>query len=414
MLKNTIYNCAGSMYYGDKKGFEVNTMTNTMMNKEKTVYMDNAATTKVMDEVMDNIIPLYRKDFGNPSSIHKIGRNAKSCLENARREIAACLNVRNSTINFTSGGTESDNWAVKSAARLMKAEGKSHIITTDIEHPAILKSLSTLEKEGFSVTYLNCDDGVLSPKLFEAALREDTGFATVMYANNEIGTVQPIAELAEICRCRGIIFHTDAVQAVGHIPVDLESLGADLLSFSGHKFYAPKGAGGLYIREGLDFPRFIDGGEQEHRHRGGTENLPGIAGLAAALKLCCGNMTEEIGRITDLRNRLTAGLLNIKGSRLNGSAEKRLPGNVNVSFDGIEGESLLIMLDMRGICASSGSACSSGSLDASHVLTAIGLPTEMAKGSLRLTLGRYNTAQEVDYTVEAVTDIVGKLREMRM
>lgn len=358
-------------------------------------------------------MPYLTEHYGNPSSLYSLGQTARKALEDAREKVAEILGAEPKEIYFTSGGSESDNWAIRSLAAAGAKKGKKHIISSNFEHHAVLHTLEDLEKAGFEVTYLEVDEkGLVSPKALEKAIREDTALVTIMYANNEIGTVQPISELGRICRERKVPFHTDAVQAVGHIPVNVETDNVDLLSLSAHKFHGPKGVGVLYCRKTFRLPSFITGGGQERGRRAGTENVAGIVGLAAALEESVGRMEQDNEKILDLRERLIDGILEIPFVRLNGDRERRLPGNVNVSIEGIEGESLLLSLDMMGVCASSGSACTSGSLDPSHVLMAIGLPHEIAHGSLRLTLDRYSTDEDVDYVLKVLPPIVERLRSM--
>lgn len=379
----------------------------------KRIYMDYAATTPVKKEVVDAMIPYFTETFGNASSPHGFGRDAKKVLIESREKVAKTLNAQPDEIYFTAGGTESDNWALKGVMKFAKTKGK-HMITTVIEHHAILHAAETLEKEGFEVTYLKVDgDGLISLEELKAAIRPDTCLISVMFINNEIGTMQPIEEIGEIAKAHNIIFHTDAVQAYGNVKIDVEALNIDLLSMSSHKIYGPKGVGALYIRKGTRIGTFIDGGAQEKKKRAGTENIPGIVGFAKAAELAHENLEEHIERLTSLRNRLMHGLLDSIGySRLNGHPTKRHPGNVNISFEFIEGEALLLMLDHKGVAGSSGSACTSGSLDPSHVLMAIGLPHEIAHGSLRLSLGDFTTEEDVDYAIEALKPIVQRLREM--
>ena len=382
------------------------------------IYLDNAATTAVSQPVMEAMLPYYMQVYGNPSSIHSTGRDAKKAVERARRQVAAALGCSAQEIYFTAGGSESDNWALKGAAFAHQEKGK-HIITTQIEHHAILHTLKKLEKEGFEVqgwqvTYLPVDaDGFVTAQQVENALRPDTVLVSVMAANNEIGTLEPVAEIGALCHERGVLFHTDAVQAVGAIPLDVEALHADMLSLSAHKFHGPKGIGALYIRKGVKIDPLIHGGAQERGHRAGTENLPGIVGLGKAIELAEEGLAENAARMTVLRNRLISGLTAaIPNMRINGTMDKRLPNNVNVSFAGIEGEAVLLRLDLEGIAASSGSACTAGSLDPSHVLTAIGLTRDEAKGSLRLTLGTDTTQADIDEVVAKLPRIVESLREM--
>ena len=382
------------------------------MNRK--VYADNAATTAVSPQVLEAMLPFYKEVYGNPSSLYALGQEAKRPLEEARATVARCLGAEPREIYFTSCGTESDNWAIKGAARAMKRKGKNHIITSAFEHHAVLHTCQALEKEGFEVTYLPVDEyGLVTPEQVEAAIRPDTILVSVMAANNEIGTIEPIAEIGAVCRAHKVLFHTDAVQAVGHMPLDVAAMQIDMLSLSGHKFYAPKGVGALYIRTGVRIENLIEGGAQERSRRAGTENVPAIVGMGKAIELITAEMAEENARISGLRDRLIAGILDaIPESRLNGHPTKRLPGNVNVSIRYIEGEALLLSLDMAGIAASSGSACTSGSLDPSHVLLAIGLPHEIAHGSLRLTIGRDNTQDEIDRVLEELPKIVSRLRAM--
>jgi len=380
---------------------------------QRRVYMDHAATTYTKQEVLEEMLPYFKEVYGNPSSVHGFGREARKAVDLARERTAAALNASPEEIYFTSGGTEADNWAIKGVAWANKERG-NHIITTSIEHHAVLHTCQYLEKMGFEVTYLPVDSyGLVYPEQVKEAITDKTILISVMFANNEIGTIEPIKEIGQIARERGIYFHTDAVQAVGHIPVDVKEMNIDLLSLSAHKFYGPKGVGALYIRKGVKLHPFIHGGAQERNRRAGTENLPGIVGLGKAIELAVSNLEESSKRLTAMRDRLISGVLNtIENVRLNGHPTKRLPGNANFSFEFIEGESLLLSLDMKGIAASSGSACTSGSLDPSHVLLAIGLPHEIAHGSLRLTLGDDNTDEDIDYVLEVLPDIVQRLREM--
>lgn len=377
------------------------------------IYLDNAATTAVSQPVMEAMLPYYMQVYGNPSSIHSTGRDAKKAVERARRQVASALGCSAQEIYFTAGGSESDNWALKGAAFAHQEKGK-HIITTQIEHHAILHTCQWLETQGWQVTYLPVDaDGFVTAQQVENALRPDTVLVSVMAANNEIGTLEPVAEIGALCHERGVLFHTDAVQAVGAIPLDVEALHADMLSLSAHKFHGPKGIGALYIRKGVKIDPLIHGGAQERGHRAGTENLPGIVGLGKAIELAEEGLAENAARMTVLRNRLISGLTAaIPNMRINGTMDKRLPNNVNVSFAGIEGEAVLLRLDLEGIAASSGSACTAGSLDPSHVLTAIGLTRDEAKGSLRLTLGTDTTQADVDEVVAKLPGIVASLREM--
>ncbi|HIU32825.1 MAG TPA: cysteine desulfurase NifS [Candidatus Caccousia avistercoris] len=384
-----------------------------MAQEKRVVYADNAATTPVSPSVFRAMEPFYTTHYGNPSSLYSLGRQAKLPLEDARRTVAACLNAEPGEIYFTSGGSEADNWAIKGAAHLLAKKGKKHIVTTKFEHHAVLHTCAALEKEGFEVTYLDVhSNGVVRPEEVEKALREDTALVSVMFANNEIGTLQPVGEIGAICRSRGVWFHTDAVQAAGTVPIDVKAQHIDLLSLSAHKFHGPKGVGALYCRQGVAIPNLIDGGAQERGRRAGTENVAGIVGLAAALQEACASMEERARRLTKMRDRLIAGALQIERSRLNGDPEKRLPGNVSLCFEGIEGESLLLLLDLKGVCGSSGSACTSGSLDPSHVLLSIGLPHEVAHGSLRLSLSGQNTEEDVDYILQVLPPVVAQLRAM--
>ena len=375
------------------------------------IYADHAATTAMSEAAIAAMTQCMREEYGNPSSLYRIGQQAKETLENARQEIAAVINAEPREIYFTSGGSEADNQAIRSAALAGKRKGKNHIISTAFEHHAVLHTLEQLKSEGFEVTLLDVHtNGVVRPEEVEAAIRPETCLVTVMTANNEIGTIQPIREIGEICRARKVPFHTDAVQAVGPLDIDVKAENIDYLSASAHKFHGPKGVGFLYARKGLPLLPLINGGAQEKGKRAGTENLPGIVGMAAALKESVSERDAEAARLTVLRDRLIAGLNEIPHSSLNGDAEKRLPGNVSFCFEGIEGESLLLLLDEKGISASSGSACTSGSLDPSHVLLAIGRVHDVAHGSLRLTLGRENTPEDVDEIIAAVKDVVAYLR----
>ena len=375
------------------------------------VYADNAATTKMSRAAIDAMLPCMEQHYGNPSSLYGLGQEAKEILEACRAEVASVIGAEPREITFTSGGSEADNQAIRSAAALGKKAGKMHIISTAFEHHAVLHTLQKLEREGFEVTLLPVhEDGIVRVCELEAAIREDTCLVTVMYANNEIGTIQPIREIGAICRQHGVLFHTDAVQAVGHVPIDVRSEQIDMLSASAHKFHGPKGVGFLYARRGVRLTSLIEGGAQERGRRAGTENVAGIAGMAAALRQTAGGMQENAARLRVLRDRLIEGLREIPHAALNGDAVRRLPGNVNFCFEGIEGESLLLLLDDRGICASSGSACTSGSLDPSHVLLAIGRVHDVAHGSLRLTLGEDATAEEVEYIIRNVKEVVEYLR----
>lgn len=380
---------------------------------KKIIYMDNAATTAVSQEALETMMPFFRENFGNPSTIYSVGRNAKKELEIARERVAKALGASPKEIFFTSCGTESDNWAIKGAAFEGLKKGKNHIITSKIEHHAVLHTVQYLEKKGFDVTYLDVDSqGLVNPKDVENAITEKTALVTIMYANNEIGTIEPIEEIGKICKDKGVLFHTDAVQAVGHVPIDVKKQNIDMLSLSAHKFHGPKGIGALYIRKGVRIETFMEGGAQESGKRAGTENTAEIAALGKAIETACTEIEEKNSKLIKKRDKLISELLKIERSRLNGHREKRLPGNVNISFEGIEGESLLLLLDIAGICASSGSACTSGSLDPSHVLLAIGLPHEIAHGSLRLSLDESNTDEEIDFVIAEVSKAVKRLRDM--
>ena len=377
------------------------------------IYADNAATTRLSDTALAAMLPYLQQEYGNPSSLHSVGQRAQEALTDARARIAQRLGCQPTEVIFTSGGSEADNQAIRSVAAWGKIKGKTHIISTAFEHHAVLHTLEALEKEGFTVTLLDVhEDGMVSAQQVEEAITDETCLVTIMYANNEIGTVQPIAEIGEVCRRHGVLFHTDAVQAVGHLPVNVAEQNIDLLSLSAHKFHGPKGIGVLYARRGVPIFPLIHGGAQERNRRGGTENIPAIVGMAAALDEACDHLDEDTAKLTALRERLIAGLSNIPHSVLNGHREHRLPGTVNFCFEGIEGESLLLLLDDKGVYASSGSACTSGSLDPSHVLLAIGRPHEIAHGSLRLSLSPDTTEEEVDYMVEAVTEVVAYLRSI--
>lgn len=377
------------------------------------IYADNAATTKMSKTAINAMLPYLEDLYGNPSSLYEFGQKAKEALEDARNRIAACLNADAREITFTSGGSEADNQAILTAAALGARKGKKHIVSTAFEHHAVLHTLEKLKKQGFEITLLDVhSNGVVTSQQVAEAIREDTCLVTVMYANNEIGTIQPIGEIGAVCREKGVLFHTDAVQAVGHLHIDVKAQQIDLLSLSAHKFHGPKGAGALYVRRGIPLETVISGGGQEHGKRAGTENVPAIMGMAAALEEACTGIEENSRKLTLLRDRLIAGLNRIPYSELNGAKEPRLPGNVNFCFEGIEGESLLLLLDEKGICASSGSACTSGTLDPSHVLLAIGRPHEVAHGSLRLSLGEEMTEKEIDSIIEAVADVVTRLRSM--
>lgn len=377
------------------------------------IYLDNAATTKMSKTAINAMLPYMDDVYGNPSSLHSAGQKANEALVNARERIAGLLGCEAREITFTSGGSEADNQAIVSAAKIGERSGKKHIISTAFEHHAVLHTLNKLEKQGFEITLLDVhENGIISPEQVLNAIREDTCLVTVMYANNEIGTIQPIEEIGHICKDKGVIFHTDAVQAAGHIHIDVKKQNIDMLSLSSHKFNGPKGVGALYARKGIPLTNLIEGGAQEQGKRAGTENIPAIMGMAAALEESCRHIDESTVKLTYLRDRLIAGLSEIPHSVLNGDAKIRLPGNVNFCFEGIEGESLLLLLDDKGICVSSGSACTSGSLDPSHVLLAIGRVHEIAHGSLRLSLSDENTEEEIDYTVKAVKEVVEYLRKL--
>ena len=377
------------------------------------IYADHAATTRMSQTAIDAMLPYMSQCYGNPSSLHTVGQKANEALTQARERIAACLGCDAREITFTSGGSEADNQAIISAARLGEKKGKKHIISTAFEHHAVLHTLKKLEKEGFAVTLLDVhENGMVSAQQVEAAIRPDTCLVTVMFANNEIGSVQPIAEIGAVCRSKGVLFHTDAVQAAGHLHIDVVSQQIDMLSLSAHKFHGPKGCGVLYARKGIRLTNLIEGGAQERGKRAGTENIPGIMGMAAALEEACAHIDENAARLIPLRDKLIAGLSAIPHSALNGDPVNRLPSNVNFCFEGIEGESMLLLLDDKGICASSGSACTSGSLDPSHVLLAIGRVHDVAHGSLRLSLGEDITEEEIDYLIRSVTEVVAYLRRM--
>ena len=377
------------------------------------VYADNAATTKMSAAAIEAMVPCFEKFYGNPSSLHSVGQEAKEVLEDARNRIAAILGCEPREIYFTSGGSEADNQAIVSAARLGARKGKKHIISTAFEHHAVLHTLNRLEKEGFEVTLLDVKNGHnITAQQVKDAIREDTCLVTVMYANNEIGSILPIAEIGAVCKEAGVPFHTDAVQAVGHIAINVKEQNIDMLSLSAHKFHGPKGVGALYCRRGLMLTNIIDGGAQERGKRAGTENLPGICGMVAALEEAIANLDANTAKVTAMRDKLIAGLSQIPHCALNGDAVNRLPGNVSFCFEGIEGESLLLLLDMYGISASSGSACTSGDLDPSHVLLAIGRVHDVAHGSLRLSLSHYNTDEEIDHILATVPAVVEQLRSM--
>ena len=377
------------------------------------IYADNAATTKMSRTAIDAMLPYMETYFGNPSSLHTIGQQAAEALQKARETVAACLGCQSREITFTSGGSEADNQALISAARIGERKGKKHIISTAFEHHAILHTLKKLEKEGFEVQLLDVGPtGTVTAQQVADAIREDTCLVTIMYANNEIGSIMPIPEIGAVCKEKGVLFHTDAVQAAGHLHIDVKAQNIDMLSLSAHKFHGPKGVGLLYARQGIPLANIIEGGAQERGKRAGTENIPGIVAMAAALKEACDHIDENAAKVSALRDKLIAGLSQIPHSAVNGDLAHRLPGNVNFCFEGIEGESILLLLDAKGICASSGSACTSGSLDPSHVLLAIGRPHEVAHGSLRLSLCEWNTEEEVDYMLQVIPEVVEYLRGM--
>lgn len=380
--------------------------------EKRFVYADNAATTKITEPVKEAIVKAL-DIYGNPSSLYALGGEAKTAIETARETIANCIGAKPNEIYFTSCGSESDNWAIKGAAEIMQTKDKNHIISTAFEHHAVLHPLQSLEKKGFDVTYLPVyENGIVKPEDLENAINEKTGLVTIMFANNEIGTIQPIRELGEICKKHKVLFHVDAVQAFGNVHIDVNELGIDMMSVSGHKIHAQKGIGFLYIRNGVRIKNFLEGGAQERGKRAGTENVPSIVGFAKAAELAVEGIDKRAEYVTKLRNKFIDGALKIERSRLNGDRENRLPGNTNISFEGVEGESLLLLLDMNGISASSGSACTSGSLDPSHVLLAIGLPHEVAHGSLRISINEYNTEEDIDYILEKLPPIIERLRAM--
>ena len=383
-------------------------------NGKRIVYADNAATTAVSPAVLDAMLPFYKELYGNPSSLYSLGNAAKKPLEEAREKVARCLGADANEIYFTSGGSESDNWAIKGVAHKLKAKGKTHIITSKFEHHAVLHTCAALEKEGFTVTYLDVhENGIVVPEELEAAITDQTALVTIMYANNEIGTIQPIAEIGAICKKHGVLFHTDAVQAVGNVPIDVKAQNIDMLSLSGHKLHARRSVGALYIRRGISIPNLIDGGAQERTRRAGTENVAGIVGLGVAMENAIATMEEKNAKLRRMQD--PADQRDPEDRPLPAStatAEKRLPGNVSFCFEGVEGESLLLMLDLKGVCASSGSACTSGSLDPSHVLLAIGLKHEVAHGSLRLSFSDTNDESDIDYILEVLPPIVNRLRAM--
>lgn len=377
------------------------------------VYADNAATTKLSETALQAMLPYLTDTYGNASSLYRIGQEAHHGVQAARAAVAAALGADANEIYFTSGGSEADNWAIKGVAELMAKKGKKHIITSAFEHHAVLHTVKKLEEQGFRITYLPVyENGIVKAEDVKNALCDDTALVTIMYANNEIGTIQPVSEIGAVCREKGVLFHTDAVQAVGHVAIDVKAQNIDLLSMSAHKFHGPKGVGALYCKKGIRLPNLIEGGAQERGRRAGTEAVYAMAGMAAALTEATEHLAQNTAKLTALRDRLIDGLLQVESSRLNGDRNSRLPGNVNISFEGVEGESLLLYLDMKGISASSGSACTSGSLDPSHVLLAIGLPHEVAHGSLRLSLCESNTEEEIDYIISCVPEIIERLRNM--
>lgn len=375
------------------------------------IYLDNAGTTKVSEKVKESMMPYFDEVYGNASSLHSMGQIAKERLENCRESVAKCLNADAREIYFTSGGSESDNWAIRCACKIGEKKGKKNIVTSAFEHHAILNTLNDMKSLGFTVTYLPVyENGIVKVEDVEKAITDETCLVTIMFANNEIGTIQPVEEIGKICRKKGVIFHTDAVQAVGHINIDVEKMNIDMLSMSGHKFHGPKGIGALYCKKNIPIKNFIFGGSQENNRRAGTENLAGIVGMTTALEESLNELESTSKKEIELRDILFRELSKISHSKINGDRVNRLPNNFNMSFEGIEGESLLLLLDDKGICASSGSACTSGSLDPSHVLLSIGLPHEIAHGSLRLTLSKYNTKEEIEFTINAVKEVVEYLR----
>ena len=378
-----------------------------------TVYADNAATTQMSDSALQAMMPLLTEIYGNPSSLHSVGQIAKEHLEAARETVAECIGADPKEIYFTSGGSEADNQAIRSAAYIGARKGKKHIISSKFEHHAVLHTLDALKKEGFEVTLLDVySNGIVKPEDVANAITDETCLVTIMTANNEIGTIQPIAEIGRICKEKGVLFHTDAVQAVGHIPVNVKDMNCDMLSVSAHKFHGPKGVGFLYARKGILLTNIIYGGAQERNKRAGTENMASIVGMATAIKDATDHLQENAEKVTAMRNRLIDGLKGIERSRINGDLEHHLPGTLNMCFEGIEGESLLLLLDAKGICASSGSACTSGSLDPSHVLLSIGVPVEIAHGSLRLSISEYNTMEQMEHIVKSVPEVVSYLRSI--
>ena len=377
------------------------------------IYADNAATTALSKVVLDEMMPYLTNEYGNASSLYELGNRSKAAVNIARQRVAAAIGAMDKEIYFTAGGSEADNWAIKGVAEAMAKKGKKHIISTAFEHHAVLHCLERLEKNGFEVTLLPVhENGIIRLDELESAIREDTALVTIMFANNEIGTIQPIKEIGEICKKHGVIFHTDAVQAVGNVDIDVKALGIDLLSMSAHKFHGPKGVGALYMRRGLVIPNLIDGGAQEKGRRAGTENTAGIVGMGKAIELAVSTMEQRNEKLIQIRDKIIDGATKIERSRLNGDREHRLPGNVSLCFEGVEGESLLLMLDLKGVAASSGSACTSGSLDPSHVLLSIGLPHEIAHGSLRLSFSDDNTLEDADYILSVLPPIIERLRAM--
>lgn len=381
---------------------------------ERFIYADNSATTCVSQSVLNAMMPYFTEHFGNPSSIYKIGRDAGYAVENARERIAAVFGCSPKEIYFTSGGSEADNWAIKGTAMRLGKKGKKHIITTEFEHHAVLHTCKDLEEQGFEVTYLPVGEkGMVTAEQVKNAIREDTALVTIMYANNEIGTIQPIPEIAKVCKEKGVLFHTDAVQAIGNVPINVKEQNIDMMSMSGHKIHAQKGIGFLYVRTGVALPNLIHGGAQERSRRAGTENVPAIVGLAQAVEDACRDIPGKVEKVSKVRDHIRDGILSrVEACRLNGDPDSRMCGNVNISFLGVEGESLLLLLDMNGICASSGSACTSGSLDPSHVLLSLGLPHEIAHGSLRLSISEETSMEDADYIIETVEKVVKRIRDM--
>ncbi|MGN0641619.1 MAG: cysteine desulfurase NifS [Huintestinicola sp.] len=381
---------------------------------ERFIYADNSATTCVTQSVLNAMMPYFTEHFGNPSSIYKIGRDAGYAVENARERIAAVFGCSPKEIYFTSGGSEADNWAIKGTAMRLAKKGKKHIITTEFEHHAVLHTCKDLEEQGFEVTYLPVGEkGMVTAEQVKNAIREDTALVTIMYANNEIGTIQPIPEIAKVCKEKGVLFHTDAVQAIGNVPINVKEQNIDMMSMSGHKIHAQKGIGFLYVRTGVALPNLIHGGAQERSRRAGTENVPAIVGLAQAVEDACRDIPGKVASVSKVRDHIRDGILSrVEACRLNGDPDSRMCGNVNISFLGVEGESLLLLLDMNGICASSGSACTSGSLDPSHVLLSLGLPHEIAHGSLRLSISDETSMEDADYIIETVEKVVKRIRDM--